>query len=157
MISKKGRKEGQLPASLSRPPCSGDPAGPCPGRRRRRRRQPSRRDFPGSPARRSAVCEFALRRFMVPASPLRGRTLQPLPAPRRASCVPWLPGQPRAARAPAAAAQCPLPAAVDGMMVRGRHLGLGQLSRDGRGGGGIGSGGGSGLPSGMPVPPGRDG
>ncbi|XP_071075573.1 uncharacterized protein [Desmodus rotundus] len=41
------------------------------------------------------------------------------------------------------------------MMVRGRHRGPGQLSRDGRGGGG--SGGGSGLPSGMPVPPGRDG
>ncbi|KAM4868430.1 uncharacterized protein ACH125_003699 [Urocitellus parryii] len=38
------------------------------------------------------------------------------------------------------------------MMVRGRHRGLGQLSR-----GGGGSGGGSGLPSGMPVPPGRDG
>ncbi|KAM9183383.1 uncharacterized protein PS065_021394 [Dugong dugon] len=43
------------------------------------------------------------------------------------------------------------------MMVRGRHRGPGLLSRDGRGGGGSGSGGGSGLPSGMPVPPGRDG
>ncbi|XP_064222172.1 umcharacterized LOC128071545 homolog [Aotus nancymaae] len=45
------------------------------------------------------------------------------------------------------------------MMVRRRHRGLGQLSRDGRrgGGSGRGSGGGSGLPSGMPVPPGRDG
>ncbi|KAM8957793.1 uncharacterized protein AAEQ78_005934 [Lycaon pictus] len=45
------------------------------------------------------------------------------------------------------------------MMVRGRRRGPGQLSRDGRGGGGSGSGsgGGSGLPSGMPVPPGRDG
>ncbi|KAM7048270.1 uncharacterized protein WM277_009102 [Molossus nigricans] len=39
------------------------------------------------------------------------------------------------------------------MMVRGRRHGPGQLSRDGHGGGG----GGSGLPSGMPVPPGRDG
>lgn len=96
---------------------------------------------------------------MVPASPPRGRKLQPLTATRRASCILWPPGPLRAAGAPAAAAQCPLPAAVDGMMVRGRHRGLGQLSRDGRGGGGSGSGsgGGSGLPSGMPVPPGRDG
>ncbi|KAM6203089.1 uncharacterized protein ACDL77_012891 [Rhynchocyon petersi] len=42
------------------------------------------------------------------------------------------------------------------MMVRERHRGLGLHSRDGCGGG-SGSGGGSGLPSGMPVPPGRDG
>lgn len=149
---KEGRKDNsQLPLPPSPP---GGRAGPCPGRRRRR---PNRRDFPGGPATRSAVREFAPPRFMVPAGPRGGRTPQPLPAPRRASCVPWPSGPPRAARAPAAAAQCPPPAAVDGMMLRRRHRGLDQLSRDGRGGGGSGSGGGSGLPSGMPVPPGRDG
>lgn len=59
-------------------------------------------------------------------------------------------GPPRDARPPAAAATTPIsvPAAVGGMMVRGRQRGPGQLSRGG---------GGSGLPSGMPVPPGRDG
>ena len=42
------------------------------------------------------------------------------------------------------------------MMVRGRHRGLGQLCRDGRGGGGIGSGGGSGLPSGIKYDKGKE-
>lgn len=57
-------------------------------------------------------------------------------------------GPPRDAPPPAAATRISVPAAVGGMMVRGRQRGPGQLSRGG---------GGSGLPSGMPVPPGRDG